>query len=553
MPYDPQGSTAALNARGYADNPTGRAQMAAGQPPSGAGAATPAQQFQGQSNTSGFIPPTGGNNVPTGATSPGAALDALWGASASGSMQQFMEMIREFNLNFGNTMATTYGQNFGAGVLAPQTASSLAAQQAGGMLGYIPGYSGLTTGQTQSLLAQQAQTAQAGAGLTGFYAQPGQSQWSPGTFLRLDPNTYDTQQFGDTQLDYVLPSGQLQRVSIPQARAMGWNGDLGSINTLPMQQAVALESAPPSQLPVQTLEGQTTYSNLNTAAQNQALAQAGATGMYTAPATVQPPGTDLNGQAFSSLPQATQQAYYQREGGDWNAAMQAWVNESNANIRQWAQQNGIPVPGGAGTPQETLAAQQQYATQANQLAQLYGQYYSPLAPGQTATAGVNAPQQGQQTQSMQEQIYRQQLDAINAAAALQANPFRQQQVIGQLGNVLGGGPVASFSAPNTVQGVGTAGGTGPNTGMAYMSQMIDDIRGGTNSANSQGVQGVLDAIPTPNKINSNEFLRAAPSTQQMVLQGMQEKYGLDPNDSMAQIKNTLPAFTAPTTFGKIAG
>jgi hypothetical protein len=345
----------------------------------------------------------------------------------------------------------------------------------------------------------------------------------------------------------------LQRVSLPQARAMGWNGDLGSMNSVSMQQAVALEQAPPSQLPAQTLQGLTTYSNLNTAAQNQALAQAGVTGMYQAPATVTPPGTDLQGNKFSDLPPATQQAYYQSNGGDWNAAMSAWTNASNQNIRQWAQANNLPVPGGAGTPQETLAAQQQYFGQAKDLASQFGQYYAPGAPGQAGQAGLNAPQQGQLTQSMQEQIYRQQLDAINAAAALQANPFRQQQVIGQLGNVLTGQGVAGFSAPNTVAGVGTAGGTGPNTGMAYMQQMIDDIRGGTNSTNSVGVQDVLNAVPTPAKINSVEFLRSAPSTQNMILQAQQEKYGLDPKDSLAQIKNTLPAFAAPTTFGTIKG
>jgi len=484
----------------------------------------------------------------------GSALDSLWGASASGSMQQFLETVREFNLNFGNTMAGTYGQNFGAGVLAPQTASSLPAQQAGGMIGYIPGFSGLTTGQTQSNLAQQASTAQGAAGLTGFYAAPAQSEYTPGTFVRLDPNTYDTNQYGPVQISYVLPSGQLQRVNIPQAQAMGWDGDLSKLSTTTAQHALQLEQAPPQNLPQQTLEGLTTYSNLNTAAQNQALAAAGVTGMYTAPQTIQAPGTNMGGGKFSDLPQQTQQAYFLSNGSDWNAAMAKWVADSNAAIQQaYTAAGGQGQVPGTGAPQETLAAQNQYATQANQLAQTFGQYYSPLAPGQTGTAGVNAPQVGQQTQSMQEQTYRQQLDAINAAAALQANPFRQQQVIGQLGNVLGGGPVAGFSAPNTVAGVGTAGGTGPNTGMAYMQQMIDDIRGGTNSANSQSMQSVLDAIPTPNKVNSTEFLRAAPSTQQMVLQGMQEKYGLDPNDSMAQIKNTLPAFTAPSTFGKIQG
>ena len=155
------------------------------------------------------------------------------------------------------------------------------------------------------------------------------------------------------------------------------------------------------------------------------------------------------------------------------------------------------------------------------------------------------------TLTAQQQAYNQQLGAITTAAGLQANPFRQQQVLGQLGRVLGGQGVAGFSAPNTVAGVGTAGGTGTNTGMAYMQQMIDDIR--NPGANQASVNSVLNGIPTPNKINSADFLRSAPSTQNMILQGMQEKYGLDPADSLNQIKNTLPAFTAPATFGQVKG
>lgn len=195
-----------------------------------------------------------------------------------------------------------------------------------------------------------------------------------------------------------------------------------------------------------------------------------------------------------------------------------------------------------------IQAQRQATAQA--WANIYG--YTPQldANGNPIIVGA-ASGQPASTLAAQQQAYAQQLGAINAAAALQANPFRQQQVLGQLGRVLGGQGVAGFAAPNTVQGVGTAGGTGPNTGMAYMQQMIDDIR--NPGANQASVNSVLEGIPTPNKINSADFLRSAPSTQNMILQGMQEKYGLDPADSLNQIKNTLPAFSAPTTFGTIKG
>lgn len=167
---------------------------------------------------------------------------------------------------------------------------------------------------------------------------------------------------------------------------------------------------------------------------------------------------------------------------------------------------------------------------------------------QLAQAGLTGTYQGQQTQQAQQQQYAQQMGMINQAAQLQANPFRQQQAIGQMGRLLGGQGVAGFSAPNTVAGVGIAGGN-TQGGLGYLSQMIDDIRDPT--ANSQSMNQVLQGIPTPNKLNSVEFLRAAPSTQNMVLQGMQEKFGLDPNDALAQIRNTLPGFQAPSTFGQV--
>ena len=276
MVYDPQSSTSALNARGYADTPEGRAQAMAGVPPSGNGVANSGQI----NNAEGRLLPNTTNTTPLA----GGALDDLATALRSGDMAKVQEAIREFNLNYANSVAQLYGQNFGPGNPAPIGAATLASGQATGAVGYIPGFSGGNYGQTSSELATQAGTAQSAAGLTGWYAAPSQSQYTPGTFVHLDPNTYDTQTYGPVQLSYVLPSGQLQRVNIPQAKAMGWDGDLSKIPTLAAQTAMALEQAPPSNLPQQTIQGLTSYSNLNTAAQNNALAEAGVTGYYDRPA-----------------------------------------------------------------------------------------------------------------------------------------------------------------------------------------------------------------------------------------------------------------------------
>jgi len=473
-----------------------------------------------------------------------SGIDMLAGATASGNLAQFQEMIRQYNLTYANNVAQLYGQNWGPGQVAPIGASTLPASQMFGAQGYIPGYTGGEYGQTLNQIQGAATTAQNAGQLTGFYAPPAQSQYTPGTFVRLDPNTYDTSQYGPVQMSYVLPSGQLQRVTDPQARAMGWNGNLGTMNVIPATTAIMLERAPPTQLPQQTLQGLTTYSNLNTAAQNAALAQAQATGMYQTPAQIYAPGTDLFGHTFAQLDQGTQQAYYMSNGSDWNAAMQKWVNDSNRQITQSYQERGLPLPNQPGTPQETLQAQKQFAD-------LYGFNPQLNAQGQVAnwstTGGYTglSNQAPGQTLAANQQAYAQQLEAIKAAAALQANPFRQAQVMGQLGGVLGGGAVAGFQAP------GQATGQSDFSGMGNMQRLIDDIRGGPGAVNSQTTDSVLNAIPTPNKLDSVNFLRASPMTQNIVLQGMQEKYGLDPGESLAQIKNTLPQFQSPTTFGGV--
>jgi hypothetical protein len=108
--------------------------------------------------------------------------------------------------------------------------------------------------------------------------------------------------------------------------------------------------------------------------------------------------------------------------------------------------------------------------------------------------------------------------------------------------------MSSFQAPNTVQGVGTAGGN-QYGGMGYLQQMIDDIKNPV--PNQTTADQFLQQTPTPNKLDSTSFLKAAPSTQNILLQAMQEKYGIDPKDSLTQIQATLPQFQAPTFAGSV--
>jgi hypothetical protein len=174
------------------------------------------------------------------------------------------------------------------------------------------------------------------------------------------------------------------------------------------------------------------------------------------------------------------------------------------------------------------------------------------APVQTANgfvpSGLPSGKFGTQTLQAQNQGFNQNMAVASLAASLQANPFRQQQVLGQAQRILGGQSVAGFQAPNTVAGVGTAGGN-TQGGMGYLQQIVDDIKNPT--ANQTTADQFIASTPTPNKLDSTSFIRSAPSTQNLVLQAMQEKYGIDPKDALTQIQNTLPQFQSPTLAGSV--
>ena len=202
-------------------------------------------------------------------------------------------------------------------------------------------------------------------------------------------------------------------------------------------------------------------------------------------------------------------------------------NKFQEAVRQFNESLGVTQAGLTGVyqGQPTLAAQ----LQAENIAQ--------------TRAGLTGQFQGAPTLAAQNQAFTQGTGLVNQIAQLQANPFRQQAAMGQLSNLLGGRGVSGFGQIGTVPGAGTG-------GLGYLQQMIDDIKSG-GAANSVSVNDTLNAIPTPNKLNSVEFFRSPTTTQNLVLQGMQEKYGIDPNDALQQIKNTMPGFQAPATYGTV--
>ena len=460
----------------------------------------------------------------------------------------------------------------------PPGTPTLQAGQMVGSIGYVPGYTGVDASQTMAMLAQQQQMAQGAAGMTGFYTQPVQSAYTPGTFLQIDPNTYPSQ-YG-TQLDYVLPSGQLQRVSTTQARAMGWNGNLGAMNTIPYGTAAQLESAPPSNVPQQTLQGQQAYQQMNTAAQQQALAASQATGMYTAPGQILAPGTNSAGAKFSDLDPATQQAYYYAHGGDWQSAMNAWVADSNAAMQQaYAGQGGqgqAPSITTAGTPTETMAAQNQYFNQAQQLATMYGQYYTPQTPGGAVTPGTNAPTPGQATLPYQQFQQQSAMQYLQLLSQLQG-PADYGQYLKVLGSTPAGiSGLVGAAAGNYVAGGGSSGtspqaqtlsnlvgaatgyaGSGYGTGTAGQTQQgtttgATQQQGGTASQGGMNYQDFMaqsQGLPPPSQIAPQSFNNMLPS-QQQTLGSMYSNLGYNVNDVNAMYKLSLPKYAAGSAAGQ---
>lgn len=248
------------------------------------------------------------------------------------------------------------------------------------------------------------------------------------------------------------------------------------------------------------------------------------------PTPSQPTGQDLDAyiQRLLNAQSAGDQKALQETIREFDLKYGLDRDQFNENTRQYNQNYLISQAGLTGMYQGAPTMQLR-----SQLAQLYG---------------TETPTPGQQTLAAQQQAYSEAFNVAQLAAQLQANPFRQQEVLGQAGRLLGGLGVAGFQAPNQVAGVGTAGGN-QQGGLGYLQQIINDIRDPT--PNQTTADQFLANTPTPNKLDSASFLRAAPSTQNIVLQAMQQKYGISPDDAVKQIQSTLPQFTAPAAFGAV--
>ena len=496
--------------------------------------------------------------------------------------------------------------NFGTMMLPAAGTPLQSTMNTMGYGGAIPGYTGYNTGQTASYQQQLAGQAAQAAGITGMYAAPSQSPYSPGTFVQVDPSQLPSNYNSKYAIGYVMPNGQLQQITDLQAAQMGMTAS--NVQNIGFNQYMTLAAAPPQQAPQQSLQSVQAYAGMNSQAQQAALAASQATGMYATPGQMMAPGYNNAGASFYQLDPTTQQQYLEAYH-DPQSAMQAWVNNSNAAIAQAGGGQGLAA---AGTPTETMTAQQQYFNQAQQYAQTYGQYYAPSAPGQTAQAGTNAPQAGQQTLAGQQQQFSQNL---------QTQQFQQQsaeqylQLLSQLQGPADYGQYLKVlgSTPSGIQGlVGAAAGNyipgGGATGVAPQGQSLQNLVGaatgyggqpnmpgqpqqgaapgqsqyqqtyqnlmnayngqagtgtGANAATSTPPQSgtaspggmnyndfmaTAQGLPPPSQIAPQAFGQMAPSQQQM-LGSMYSNLGYAPGDINSMYQQSLPKYASGSSAG----
>jgi hypothetical protein len=254
------------------------------------------------------------------------------------------------------------------------------------------------------------------AGVTGQFAAPMPSQYTPGTVLSAT----------DAQGAYgvVNADGSVTMLGGPAlgqlAAQRGTTSDALTRNAAPVSWAnlQSLAQGPPTSAPQQTLTAQQQ-------AYQQALATGGITGQFTDPTQqmgyLLSQGKAMNGAAFTDLPPDQQQYWLKWNQNNPTMAAQQWARATNGAL----QGQGYTNP--AAGPQQTLAsqlqnaqltgmyqgaptlqAQGQYSQEAQNWASLYG--YTPqldangqpIAPGTGGMGGAGAPQtlasQAQQAQ-----------------------------------------------------------------------------------------------------------------------------------------------------------
>lgn len=163
-------------------------------------------------------------------------------------------------------------------------------------------------------------------------------------------------------------------------------------------------------------------------------------------------------------------------------------------------------------------------------------------------AGLAGMFNGQPTEAARQFNMTQGLAGLSLAASLNANPFRQAEALYGLNQggysplmqaVAGKAPLPAFQAPSLS--------AADTRSLGFLAN-----QGGPGSYTQDQSQQWLNGLPAPHQIDWNALGRATPSAQNLVVSGLSQKWGLDPNDIRAIGQATLPAFQAPTLSGRAA-
>jgi hypothetical protein len=362
------------------------------------------------------------------------------------------------------------------------------AMSMGNAYGYAPGGNWLTWGAggpTQPLpgtspLSAQSQwfnQAQQAAGMTGYFNNPQTWTYQPGTFVYSDSS-----QGGNGAIGQVMPNGTVRQLTSADAQAMGYQQNLAQ--PLSGSDFYNMATGQPGEIKGQgtnqlTLQAQQQYAQM-------AAAQAGVTGVYQAPDNSQQylqqqyaQGVNQFGETWQGLPQSVRDQYVKELGGNVQAAMQQWAQQSS---QQDLAAGYTPTNTGATGPQASL-----------QLQQMYGQYGLPTAGQSTLAAQQQAWQQQYQTAQFGLQAQGQQQQAAQQYLQL-LSQLQGPADYGQYLKVLG-------STPGGLQGlVGAAAGNyvpgGGVSGTAPQAQTLQNLLGAATGYGGGGTGASTAAPPS---------------------------------------------------------
>jgi hypothetical protein len=419
--------------------------------------------------------------------------------------------------------------------------------------GYAPGGNWLTWGaggptqppagtpsmgqiaQGQTLTNEQLANQIAISGVTGQFAQPVASQYTPGTVLTAP----STQPGMGPAYGIVNADGSVQMVTteaLAQTAAQrGTNAQalISSAQPVDWNTLQRLSMGPPTGAQTPTMQYQQQQFN-------QAQQAGELTGLFTDPnqtmAAYNARGQAMNGQTFASLPGDQQQFWLQYNQNDPTKAAQAWAQGTNQALMQAGYQ-----------PQN-----QQAPTLAMQT--LYGSYAAPTAGQQTLAANEQAYTQWLRAQEeSRAQWTAQQTAAQNYMDLL--SRLRGPADWAQYQKVLGATPQGTQDLVRAAAGQYIPGGgatTGVQPQAANLNTFYNQLTGAQTAGQPSGqdqLSQMQNTLVAPNQMAPQTWNALTPSQQQMLL-GVWESQGYSQDDAKALFNQSLPKYaTAAPSSG----